>query len=64
MDDLVFSILLVVLGLLIGLFIAFVINSIRVSVASKKIASLREEAKKEIEKKEKRCCFGAKRGST
>ena len=50
MDDLVFSILLVVLGLLIGLFIAFVINSIRVSVASKKIASLREEAKKEIEK--------------
>ena len=52
MDDLVFSILLVVLGLLIGLFIAFVINSIRVSVASKKI------------KNEKRCCFGAKRGST
>ena len=50
MDDLVFSILLVVLGLLIGLFIAFVINSIRVSVDYKKIASLREEAKKEIEK--------------
>ena len=50
MDDLVFSILLVVLGLLIGLFIAFVINSIRVSVASKKIASLREEAKKRLKK--------------
>ena len=50
MDNYFFSILLVVLGLLIGLFIAFVINSIRVSVASKKIASLREEAKKEIEK--------------
>ena len=50
MNDYIFSILLVMLGLLIGLFIAFVINSIRVSVASKKIASLREEAKKEIEK--------------
>ena len=50
MDDLVFSILLVVLGLLIGLFIAFVINSIRVSVASKKVASLMANAKKEIEK--------------
>ena len=50
MNGSVFSILLVVLGLLIGLFIAFVINSIRVSIASKKIASLREEAKKEIEK--------------
>lgn len=50
MNGSVFSILLVVLGLLIGLFIAFVINSIRVSVASKKIALLREEAKKEVEK--------------
>ena len=37
MDSYIFSILLVILGLLIGLFIAFVINSIRVSVASKKM---------------------------
>ena len=50
MDNYVFSILLVVLGLLLGLFIAFVINSIRVSVASKKAALLIEQAKKEIEK--------------
>ena len=50
MNDYIFSILLVMLGLLIGLFIAFVINSIRVSVASKKVASLMANAKKEIEK--------------
>lgn len=50
MNDYIFSILLVMLGLLIGLFIAFVINSIRVSIASKKVASLMANAKKEIEK--------------
>ena len=50
MGNYIFSILLVILGLLIGLFIAFVINSIRVSVASKKIAALREQTKKELEK--------------
>lgn len=50
MNDYIFSILLVMLGLLIGLFIAFVINSIRVSVASKKVASLMANTKKEIEK--------------
>ena len=50
MNSSIFSILLIVLGLLMGLFIAFVINSIRVSVASKKVAALREQAKKDIEK--------------
>ena len=50
MNDYNYSNLLVMLGLLIGLFIAFVINSIRVSVASKKVASLMANAKKEIEK--------------
>ena len=50
MDNYFFSILLVIVGLLIGLFIAFVINSIRVNVASKKAAALMEQAKKEIEK--------------
>lgn len=50
MDNYLFSILLVIVGLLIGLFIAFVINSIRVNVASKKAAALIEQAKKEIEK--------------
>ena len=50
MNGYIFSILLVILGLLIGLFVAFVINSIRVSVASKKVASLIENAKKEVER--------------
>ena len=50
MDNYFFSILLVIVGLLIVLFIAFVINSIRVNVASKKAAALIEQAKKEIEK--------------
>lgn len=50
MDNSFFSILLIVLGLLIGLFIAFVINSIRVSAASRKVTALMDQAKKEIEK--------------
>ena len=50
MNGYIFSILLVILGLLIGLFIAFVINSIRVNVASKKVAALMANAKKDIEK--------------
>ena len=50
MNNYFFSILLVVLGLLIGFFIAFVINSLRVNIASKKVASLMEQAKKDIEK--------------
>ena len=50
MNGYIFSILLIILGLLIGLFIAFVINSIRVSVASKKVAALMANAKKDIEK--------------
>ena len=50
MNDYIFSILLVMLGLLIGLFIAFVINSIRVSAASRKVTALMDQAKKEIEK--------------
>ena len=50
MNNYFFSILLVVLGLLIGFFIAFVINSIRVSAASKKVAALMDQAKKDIEK--------------
>ena len=50
MNNYFFSILLVVLGLLIGLFIAFVINSIRVSAASKKVAALMDQAKKILRK--------------
>ncbi len=45
-----FPILLVVIGLLIGFVIAFVINNLRVSRASKKAESLILQARKDIEK--------------
>ncbi|MBQ3511020.1 MAG: ribonuclease Y [Bacilli bacterium] len=45
-----FSILLVAVGLLIGFIIAFVINSLKVSRASKKAETMIANAKKEIEK--------------
>ena len=50
MNSLVFSILLVVIGLLIGLFVAFVINSLKGSMASKKAESIINSAKKEVDK--------------
>ena len=46
MDSYVFSILLVILGLLIGLFIAFVINSIRVKMKRDAALEQKEEAHK------------------
>ncbi|MBE6157845.1 MAG: ribonuclease Y [Firmicutes bacterium] len=50
MNSLGFSILLVIIGLLIGLFVAFVVNSLRGSIASKKAESLINQAKKDVEK--------------
>ena len=50
MNGLVFSILLVIIGLIIGLFVAFVINSLRVSMAAKKAENLINQTKKEIER--------------
>ena len=50
MNETLFSILLVAVGLLIGFIIAFVINSLKVSRASKKAESMIANAKKEIEK--------------
>ena len=50
MNNTMFSILLVAVGLLIGFVIAFVINSLKVSRASKKAESMIANAKKEIEK--------------
>ena len=50
MNETMFSILLVAVGLLIGFIIAFVINSLKVSRASKKAESMIANAKKEIEK--------------
>ena len=50
MNNTVFSILLVAVGLLIGFIIAFVINSLKVSRASKQAETMIANAKKEIEK--------------
>ena len=50
MNEIMFSILLVAVGLLIGLIIAFVINSLKVSAASKKAESILAQAKKDVEK--------------
>ena len=50
MNNTMFSILLVAVGLLIGFIIAFVINSLKVSRASKKAEAMITNAKKEIEK--------------
>ena len=50
MNETMFSILLVAVGLLVGFIIAFVINSLRVSRASKKAEALLAQAKKDIEK--------------
>ena len=50
MKETMFSILLVAVGLLIGFIIAFVINSLKVSKASKKAEAMIAQAKKEIEK--------------
>lgn len=50
MNTVFFSILLVAIGLLIGFIIAFVINTLRVSMAEKKAENLIEQSKKEIDK--------------
>ena len=50
MKETMFSILLVAVGLLIGFIIAFIINSLKVSKASKKAEAMIAQAKKEIEK--------------
>ena len=50
MNDVVFSILLIIVGLLIGFIIAFVINNLRVSKASKEAEAIISQAKKDVEK--------------
>lgn len=50
MNDVWFPILLVAVGLLVGFIIAFIINNLRVSRASKKAEQILAQAKKEIEK--------------
>ena len=50
MNQMIASILLVLLGLFIGVFIVLVLNNLRASRASKKIETLLEQAKKDAEK--------------
>lgn len=50
MNNLLFSILLVVIGLVVGLVISLIFNSLRGNIASKKAENLIEKAKKEIER--------------
>ena len=50
MDNMWFSILLVAVGLLFGLILAFIINSLKVSKASKEAEKLIANAKNDVEK--------------
>ena len=50
MNDLGFSILLVIIGLVVGVVVSLIINALKGSVASKKADSMINQAKKEIEK--------------
>ena len=50
MDNIVFSILLVLIGIFIGIIVIFVINYIRGSLASKSAERILEKAKKEADK--------------
>ena len=50
MDNVLFSILLVAVGLLLGLILAFVVYSLRVSKAAKEAEKLIANAKKDVEK--------------
>ena len=50
MNDVIFSILLVVVGLFVGAFIMIIINKIKVSAAQKEADKLIRDAKKEAEK--------------
>ena len=50
MNDIIFSILLLLVGLLFGIIIAFVINYIKGTGASKKAETILEKAKKEADK--------------
>ena len=50
MNNMIFSILLIIIGLILGVGVAFVINLLRGAIASKKVESLINQAKKEAEK--------------
>ncbi len=60
MNSTVFSILLVIIGLVVGLLLTFLINHFRVNNAQSKIKSLSEKAQKEAEKVKRDMLFEAK----
>lgn len=60
MDNLLFSILLVLIGLFVGILAVFIINYIRGMKASKKIIKLIEDAKKDAEKLKRDAILEAK----
>ena len=60
MNKTVFSILLVIIGLVVGLLLTFLINHFRVNNAQSKIKKLSEKAQKEAEKVKRDMLFEAK----
>ena len=50
MNDIVFSILLILIGLFVGIIFMIILNSIKLMNASKKVQSLLDNAKKEADK--------------
>lgn len=60
MNDLIFSILLVLIGLFVGIITMFIINYIKGSLAEKKVEELLEKSKKEAEKLKRDYLFEAK----
>ena len=50
MNDVIFSILLVIVGLFVGAFIMILINKLKVSAAQKEAEKIIQDAKKEAEK--------------
>src|SRR5574344_1976993 len=63
MNDVIFSILLVVVGLFVGAFIMLIINRLKVSAAQKEADKLIHDAKKEAEKAKRDCILELKEES-
>ena len=60
MNKTLFSILLVIIGLVVGILLTFLINHFRVNNAQSKIKKLNEKAQKEAEKVKRDMLFEAK----
>ena len=60
MDNMIFSILLVLIGLFVGIIIVFIINYIKGNMAASKAEKIIENAKKEADKAKRESIFEAK----